>query len=69
MDSLLPKDPREDNAEFLGYGLVDVSLGWFLRYGHFPTEIINLGPLGNSLEILVQQLYFRATAAKHSEAR
>jgi hypothetical protein len=34
-DGFPPKDPREDNAEFLGYGLVHVALDWSLRYGHF----------------------------------
>jgi|SRR5215469_18503483 len=37
-DGFPPKDSRDDNAEFLGYGLEHVALDWSLRYGHFPTE-------------------------------
>ena len=50
-DGFPPKDPRKNNAEFLGYGSVHVALDWSLRYGHFPTETINLGPLEKFVEI------------------
>jgi hypothetical protein len=53
-DAFPPKDPREDGAGFLGYGLVDVALGWPLRYGYFPVEMIetmNLDALGKIVEI------------------
>ena len=53
--------PREDNAEFLGYGLVHVALDRSLRYGHFPTEIINLGPLEKIVEI------YRASFVLHEQ--
>lgn len=53
--------PREDNAEFLGYGLVHVALDRSLRYGHFPTEIVNLGPLEKLVEI------YRASFVLHEQ--
>jgi putative aminopeptidase FrvX len=42
-----------DGSTFTGYGVVDVALGWPLRYSHSPAELIDLRDVA-SLADLVQ---------------
>src|SRR5207253_9230590 len=44
-----------DGSMFTRYGVVDVALGWPLRYAHSPAELVDLGDVA-SLADLVQAI-------------
>ena len=57
-DGFLLKDPQDDGAVSLRYGLVDVVHGWPLRCSHSPAEANNtrdLDALGKVVEVIARK--------------